>query len=233
MTSGLGSINHNVPDGPDWLVREVAELRNMIEAERSARSLEAARIGAGGIILDGGVIRTSNFDGDAGVPSVGTAGVAFGGPHDTLIVGDILLRGGIIGDDALTNPVQAAIANGASGGYSFTAAATAYETVNVAVPAGFSQALVMAVATAGMTAITTGSTPLIGQARINGVTGQSIEATCATNSGMSVHAPFALLVTGLSGGTFPISSLAWVTAPANVTAGSCNAQVSATILFLR
>jgi hypothetical protein len=231
--SHLGSITHNIPDGPDWMVRELADLRRMIESERSARSLEAATIGAGGLTVAGGTIKSADFDGDVIADTSGTMGWGLGGPSGNAVFNNITLRGGIIGDDALTNPVQAAIADGASGGYTFTGTAAVYETVNVPVPAGFSQALVMAVATVGMTAITTGSTPLQGQARINGVLGQSIAATCATNSSMSVHAPFALLVTGLSGGTFPISSMAWVNAPANVTAGSCNAQVAATILFLR
>src|ERR1019366_6700303 len=86
-----------------------------------------------------------NFDGTLNPPAVGTQGWALGGPNAAAVFNEILLRGGIIGNDALTNPVTALVKNGFSSGISFGMSAVSLHSETVTVPAGFTQAHVLAV----------------------------------------------------------------------------------------
>ncbi len=234
-------LGQGMPPNDGYLMRLIQDLQRQITELRAARTLEAATIGQGGltvaggsITIAGGSVKSSNFDGDVNAPAAGTVGFGLGGASGNAVFNNLTLRGNIIGNAALTNPVAPAVANGAAGGFTFTVSSAVYETVNVTVPAGFSQALVMAVSTGGMTCNSSGGSSLFVQPRINGVLGQSIAATCQPSLSMSVSAPFASLVTGLTGGgSFPIDTLASANIPGNVLTGTCNAQVSATIMFLR
>jgi hypothetical protein len=223
-------LGQGMPANESWVADQLRSLQRQITELRAAQTLNAATVGAGGL-------SSSNFDGSLNPPAVGTQGWGLaGGPNGTIIAGQLILRDGIIGDAALTNPVDAAIADATVNGLTFTGSLTSYATESVPVPDGFSRALVMAVATAGMITTAGGSSGLVVQAQIAGTNGDTIESNVPASSFMSVTAPFALLVTGLpsdGSGTLTVAARAEATTPAVMSAGSGNARVSATVVFLR
>ena len=60
---------------------------------------------------------------------------------------DLRLRGGIIGNDALSNPVEPVAAHADASGFSASAAWSTVMTATVTVPAGFTRALILSLAT--------------------------------------------------------------------------------------
>lgn len=157
-----GSLGNLTPGGDDYIVRKLRDLERQIVELRTARSLESATIGKGGItvkgggsikiagggdltidggdmIVDDGEARSGNFvHGSTGWRLLPTGNVEFN---------DITLRGGIIGDDALENPVSPIAAHADTSGFAVPLVQAAIVTKTITVPAGFTRALVMASAT--------------------------------------------------------------------------------------
>lgn len=118
------------PKGEDWIGRELAELR------KELRELKAANVfGLTGITpKDGG----TDFDGYTN----------FNG--NMKVTGTLELPAGIIGNDALANPVGAASAHVDAENFALdTGASVEKVRATFTVPEGFTQALVFATATMG------------------------------------------------------------------------------------
>ena len=80
--------------------------------------------------------------------STGVSGFSLNGATGNVEFNSMTLRGGIIGNDALANPVDGKVGNVSASGFALTAGAfTELAGQNIVVPAGFTQAL----ATAGAT----------------------------------------------------------------------------------
>lgn len=96
----------------------------------------------GDIVMDGGEIRSADFDGSLNPPSAGTAGWAMGGPQNAAVLNTLLLKGGIIGNDALANPLRVAQnGNSTTGTPTFTTTPTGMTSCTITVPAGFTNAI--------------------------------------------------------------------------------------------
>jgi hypothetical protein len=71
-----GSIGGYVPDGPDWIGRELRDLRRETAELRTARTLEAATIGRGGITVRGGAITVQDASGADTLATLGGSGLS-------------------------------------------------------------------------------------------------------------------------------------------------------------
>lgn len=153
MTSP-GSIGNAVDalGSEDWLVRQVQDLQRQLNELKAASSLGGASIDAGDlqvnnggsvIVNGGGDIQSGDFDG--ALPATpGTTGWALGGSGSNAIFNNLVLRGGIIGNSALTSPVFPRSVHADSASFSLSTTMTAKVTATVSVPAGYTQALVIA-----------------------------------------------------------------------------------------
>jgi hypothetical protein len=137
----------------DWVVKELAAMRAEIAELRAERTLESASIGAGGltvlggdITLDGGDLLSANF-------IHGATGLKLDGTTGTPEFNDLILRGGIVGNDALTSPVSPAVAHAQASNFALSTTAAQKVDFNVTVPSGFTRAI--ALATISATAVNT------------------------------------------------------------------------------
>ena len=156
--------------------------------------------------------------------------VVIGG--DMSITGTLSLPAGIIDNAALTSPAEFARTGGGASGFEVSVTATAVAEQAIPIPAGYTQALVMAVATAAARNNTSSTDFLFVGAKIGttspNVTWAAAEAgKYATATGSATR-----LVTGLSGGSLKVS--AWVSSQAAPWAGTTSmANVDAIAIFLR
>lgn len=183
-----GNPGYQAPTEPlTQLVRDIEDLK------RSVTSMQA-------LLVANGTIQSPNFNGVAATNTVGTTGYGLDGPTGNAVFNNIALRGGIIGNDALANPVSPLAANGSTTGLSNTFGSyVAANTQTLAVPAGFTQANVVAIG------VGSGSAPAGGGAifvhcRIAGVDGDdAVNFTSSTGAGIGATGAFAKVVTGLDG----------------------------------
>lgn len=105
--------------------------------------LRSASITEGGLVVGGnGWIHSDNWNGTSqAVP--GTVGWALGGPLGTAIINTLVLRQGIIGNDALTNPITVATAQNWTQGWGLPNPEQTLATASIVVPAGFTNAAVL------------------------------------------------------------------------------------------
>jgi hypothetical protein len=211
---------------PDYIIRRIQDLERTVAEQAST----LARVT--GMSFVNGAITSKTFDGDLAAPAAGTAGFALGGPHDTLIVNDLVLRGQIIGNDALTDPVATGVYNDAVTGQAAHGSYSTYISGTIAVPAGYSRAVVMA--SGYCQALSNGAGGFYVETKIRIAGADGPECSQWTDSGTASSAPasYAALVTGL-GGTVSVQMLALQTTVANVAANSIQGGLSAVALFLR
>lgn len=163
-----------------------------------------------------GNIRSSNFvAGSSGWRLTSTG----------LEVNDITLRGGIIGNDALTDPVRATAGSANTGtAVSIGTSAGSYATVTISVPTGYSRAFVQgssSIASANAVAAYIAT-------RIDGTDGLVMPLVSAPNGALSGAVTFAREVTGLSGGSLTVTTRAFgSSAFTGYVVTSCN------VIFLR
>jgi hypothetical protein len=212
---------------PDYPGRLIADL------QRDVRELRQALGAITGMTFVNGAISSKTFDGDLAAPAAGTAGFALGGPHDTLIINDILLKGQIIGDDALVNPVSPAIYNNSTSGRGASSSYFVYIDGSIAVPSGFSQAMVMASGFSEALSNGTGGFYVETKIKIAGVDGPNVDQWTDSGTASSATASAARILTGLSGGAVSVQLVALQTTTANVSTNSVQGGLSAVALFLR
>lgn len=233
-----GSIGGAAGPGSDWLERAVRDLQREVAALRTARSLQAATIGAGGITLAGGRIASADFDGDLDDATAGTAGWALGGANNNAVFNDLVLRGGIIGNAALTNPAAATAWHGEKNQFTIAESLTYYLTHTIVPPSS-------RYTTAAVTLIGNGSASLsnsvpqgslyLNPAIVNG--SQNInqgylpeQSATATYAAASLGVTIAGVLTNVPPTGFDVSLAAEVSG--GFASGSGNVSLSAVVIWL-
>lgn len=243
-----GGYTHN-PKGAEGVAKRIREIETelwrlraaitgigiQIDPEQNALVVPSGRR----VLVDGGSVETASFDGDLAAQTAGTSGVAMGGPHDTLIVNNIVLRGQIIGDDALAHPTSVDYNFADVNSTSFTIAGANLAAASITVPSGFTTAMLFCSVNVGDTrSVGAGGAPFYAQAWIgkgSDTTGSAVIATtCADGSSASVGVSWARVLTGLNGGDI-LKGGAWaaVDATSGWSSGGGNAHSVVTATFYR
>jgi hypothetical protein len=182
-----------------------------------------------------GQILSATFDGSLDPPEPGTTGWGIGGPDETPVFNNIVLRGGIIGNDALTSPVSIAAGSDSADSFALSTTSTTRAQVDLPVPAGFTQALAFCVANVTGTNSTASSDSIDVGIWINGVGvggSQAIQQTAPSTTGGATRGGSRLL-TGLAGGNVTFQSrvrtgiAGWASFAGNTT------NIDAIAVFLR
>lgn len=229
-----GLPGNTVPPKADYAMREIADLKRQMRELQQALGLQTGmsfvnnqiRVAADTAVL------SEDFDGTLDPPAAGNNGWALTG--DTVIANAAKFKNLLIDNDALASPVGGDVVNGVAAGLTFTGTATVYETQTFTVPAGFTRALVSGIATAGASCTASNGTGLTTRCGIGGVGGDSIGCIIAVSGANSISAPFARDITGLNGGDLiAVTCTVVISAGLPIAAGTGNARVSASALFLR
>jgi hypothetical protein len=176
-------------------------------------------------------------NGSGGIDSdnfvAGTSGYSFKS-NGNAEFNDLTLRGGIIGNDALTDPVSGDIdAGGSTTNFAVSTTSSAKHSSTIPVPAGFTQALVMCSASVTANNNTASFDYMTVQAAVNGVGGGSISIPVNPGEFNGTTVTRTSLLTGLSGGTISVQAFAGTTV-GNWAAHSSNiANVNALAIFTR
>lgn len=126
MPKSMGDV---APGGIDWVARRFKAMEKRIRDLETARPLGWA---------------SANFDGSTAPPEVGTQGWALTRDGDAIISGALYLGEGIVGDNALENPIRGKVAHGQNQTFALHTGYEVKANVVVNVPAGFTSALVSA-----------------------------------------------------------------------------------------
>lgn len=211
-------------------------LRVQRDLERRVSAIEATMQGTNGIVVAAGsTIRSSPFDGDLVAQTPGTVGWGMDG--DTAIFNNIVVRNGIIGDDALANPVEDGVFTGSPGAtfvYGTTSNAVIYSG-SLAVPAGYTKALIVAFGTASGYNDTGSYGVLACKVQIGGSLGPGAGSGTTPGGTISTPAQHAVELTGLTpGGSVPVYLCGWIQISGgwNTPAGN-NGALTAFALFRR
>jgi hypothetical protein len=183
----------------------------------------------GGTDLDGFV----NINGDAVIngPLEVNGDSVFNG--ELSINGPLNLQPGSIENDALTSPITVGRTSAATTGFGLTGSDQTFASTTIAIPAGFTQALVFVVCNVGAINPTASDDFLYSKAMIEGVASREVFGYVADSGGsVAVTTAKSDLLTGLSGGdiTFAVTVRAGATWAGN---GSNRAYVEAQAIFLR
>ncbi len=222
--------------------------RTMIErlrhAEDQIQKLWAAnsrreplnRLAAGDFIIeDGGTFKTSDFDGtDSAHPGSHGVYIASEDGVGKLVVNDITLRGGIIGNDALANPVTFDQSGDYTNTIAFGTSSATVTSCTITVPAGFTKCMLMTSAIVQGTNIGGAADNLWCQIVVPGV-GFSASMFMGVAAGFSTACwnYYNVQVPGLTGGqVLTIQVRGWTQANA-WGAGSNSATVNAAAVFRR
>ncbi|WP_427018591.1 hypothetical protein ACQCSX_08690 [Pseudarthrobacter sp. P1] len=150
------------------------------------------------------------------------------------ITGTLSLPPGIINNAALATPVQIGTASNGINNYAITTTSTVRASVALTVPAGFTQAIVIANPTAMGQNSTASSDYLYVQAVVQAVNGGELYTAAPAGLGVGLGAPFHTTLTGLTGGqtiTVGVATRAGTTTWAASTANQAN--IYATAIYLR
>ncbi|NNM45137.1 hypothetical protein [Knoellia koreensis] len=218
-------------------------LRRRIEAlESEVRTLRSRNpfFGTGFHPTANNGIESDDFDGDIDAADAGTKGWALNAARAAL--GELILRPGSIGNDALTNPVGVGAIFDFLQGFSLTTALTNIRTTNLVVPPGFSRAAIsIATRVYAINPRTTGGYDgaggdyLYGQANISGFNGFALPLAVSGSGGSGTNvSPFSVVLSDLdAGSTIPVQIAAatnfasWAANPANT------AEVSGSVMWFR
>jgi len=130
------ALADNMPrDAIGDLKRDIRDLERAVREMRAERRLDSATISA----EPGKGIRVADFNGtDFAHP--GTTGNYFGG--DGMVINQAYFRGGIVGNDALTNPVVPGSVWQQASGFTVSPAWNTVINYNLTVPAGVTSAAI-------------------------------------------------------------------------------------------
>jgi hypothetical protein len=155
---------------------------------------------------------------------------------DTTITGNLSIPNGSISNSALTAPIVPVAYHSDVQNISITSGANVEKLrVDVPVPAGYTQALVNLTVTMNMLNNTGSADSAYLGANINGVSpGWASNATAAAGAEVSLNNTVVAQLTGLSGGTFPLTGKASSNTGTWAAAGTSSVMnLNATVLFLR
>jgi len=199
------------PRGEDWLVRRLQELEARVQRNEAANPYTAMGIKpvAGGI----------NITGDLSVSGTISS-----------------LPSGSIPNSSLADPISPGAYHSDIQNISITNGPNVEKLrIDVPVPAGYTRALVSLTATMNMLNNTTAPDSAYLSASINGTApGWASNGTAAAGAEVALSNTAALLVTGLSGGTLPLTGNASSNTGTWAAAGTSSVMnLDATVLFLR
>lgn len=224
----------------DALIRRVKDLERTVQQLAAANPLATAGIEAvpNGIVVQGSETvngpLTVNGDSEINGPQTVNGTQVVNGPMT--ITGTLNLPAGIIGNDALTDPIVPAAYHVDIQNISITSGPNVEKLrIDVPVPADYSRALVNLTATMNMLNNSGSSDSAFLGANINGTSpGWSSNGTAANGEEVSLSNTVTLLVEGLAGGTFPLTGKASSNTGTWAAAGSSSVMnLNATVLFLR
>jgi hypothetical protein len=219
----------------DAMIRRIKDLERDVQQLRSANQLATAGIRA----IDGGIVVDGSMDVQGAETVSGTLAVTgnadfTGNVH---IGGTLDLPAGIINNDALQAPVYPAVYHADTQNISITSGSNVEKVgVDVAVPAGYTQALVSLTITMNMTNNSASTDLAYVGANINGTSpGWASVASATVGQAISLNNTVVALVTGLTGGgTFRLTGKASSGTNTWPAAGSSNVMnLNATVQFLR
>jgi hypothetical protein len=212
-----------MPANEAWFADRLRDLERQIAELRAARTLANATV-------DGNGLTSANFDGTLNPPTAGTKGWGLSGTTGDAVFNNLTLRGELIGNEALTNPVSVTIGNGFTAGLTIGIAASILHTETLSIPEGFSQALVFCSISVGATSPSGGGNLFI-HPNINGADGDEIaQAAGGSAFATSAASSMARVITGQTGGSLTVSAVARASS-AGWTGG--DGHVSAFAVFLR
>ncbi|QDG65859.1 hypothetical protein NIBR502772_06175 [Pseudarthrobacter sp. NIBRBAC000502772] len=206
--------------GEDAQGREVKDLKRTVQQLAAANPLATAGISAveGGIIVEG----SETVNGP----------LIINGP--ATITGALNLPAGIIGNDALANPMIVEAASNYLNNYAVGTTSTARATVTLGVPDGFTTAVVMTNATAMAQNSTATTDYLYVQAVVDGVSGGEMYTSAGPGLAVGIASPFNTTIYGLVNGQDITVSVATRTGFATWTASTANqANIYVTVLYFR
>lgn len=184
-------------------------------------------------------------NGEGGIDSdnfvAGTSGYSFGSDGNAEF-NSLTLRGGIIGNDALTNPSKAQAIYATTSNFGLSTSLANVLTANLTVPAGFTSASISVVTrvyivnphtTGGYDSA--GGDYLFGQANIAGFNGYAFGLAVSGNNGSGTNvSPFSAVLTGLTPGGSVLVQEAASTGFAALAASANNvAEISGSVTWYR
>ncbi|NYG05713.1 hypothetical protein BJ986_000200 [Phycicoccus badiiscoriae] len=187
-----------------------------------------------------GGMASDAFDGDIDTGNAGTTGWAFN--NQKVAIGELILRPGIVGNDALTNPVAAGAIYGSLTNFSLSTTLTNIKTITLTVPPGFTQAAISVVArvyainphtSGGYDGL--GGDYLYSQANIAGYNGYALPLAVSGSGGSGTGiSPFSTVLPGLTGGGSVLVQIAASTSYFSWAANTSNtAEVSGSVQWFR
>jgi hypothetical protein len=224
----------------DALIRRIKDLERDVQELRSANQLAPAGIKAvdGGIVVEGsetvnGPLTINGATDITGAMDV-TGNADFTG--NVHIGGTLDLPAGIIGNDALSDPIVPGAYHSDIQNIAITSGPNVEKLrIDVPVPAGYTRALVSLTATMNMLNNSGATDSAFLGANINGISpGWSSNATAAAGAEVALSNTVTLLVEGLAGGTLPLTGKASTNTGTWAASGSSSVMnLNATVLFLR
>lgn len=214
-----GSPANYVPRGAEWLGKALKDLQRQIDELKTAIPYGMA---------------SRNFDGTLDPPAAGTRGWGLTAAGDA-IFNDLILRGDIIGNDALANPVYPVAAGGSAGNFAIDSTPHSSKCeVDVAVPDGYTQVLVQT--SVDLTVFNSSGGGLYVYANAHpGSAAPGVNSECyvPNSEGRSFSNSAQNLLTGLSGGSIAIKGEAYTSSGTVPASAFTWINVSAILLFLR
>ena len=179
-----------------------------------------------------GSVQSDDFDGDLATDDAGTKGWALSSLKAAF--GELILRPGSIGNDALTNPVVPDQAFQGTGTFALTVSGSNIITINKTVPAGFTSAVVNAAGSVAAINSTASADALYCAVDVNGAGGNQFGMPVDAGSFGSLSRGYSTVLTGLTAGATIATHLfastgaaGWASNPAN------GADLSVTYLWFR
>lgn len=218
--------------GEDWLVRKVQELERQLNELRSANMFAPAgiKVRTNEVEFEGAVITGGSLDVNG--PATVDGSMTINGP--AVITGTLSLPAGIIDNDALAAPLEVAYASAAETNFGTALTDQNRAVTTIAVPAGYTRALVMCFCAAGVINSEPNPDFLYLSASINGVKSRELYSEApGGKASPPITTAKSTTLTGLSGGNITLAaaihsqSAAWAANPIS------RAYVEAQAIFLR
>lgn len=165
----------------------------------------------------------------------GVSGYSFQGDTGNAEFNNLTLRGGIIGNDALTNPVAPQYVYDYTTNFAVGTTVAHVRRTTITVPAGFTSAIVNVTGRVYAVNSTAGLDYLYTQTNVKGFNGLALPLPVSASGGSGFNvSPFSVLLSGLTpGSTFTIDVDAFTAFGAWASSASNTMDVSGTILWFR
>ncbi|WP_160664098.1 hypothetical protein [Pseudarthrobacter sp. ATCC 49987] len=213
---------------------DLTQRLNQIEANIRALSTQQILLNASTGQGGGQPGISTDINGLHAFDSTGTETVTISGQDGSITIrGTLNLPNGSINNDALVNPVKPGSAGLSDPGHAYTTTSTVYAQQSIAVPTGFTQALVFLGVSGGAWNNTAAYDYLYVAGDINGSAGGSTPQGAAGSSYGSASAFAIRTLTGLSGGVITVGCRVWTGAAGWAANGANIANTNAIVQFLR